>query len=73
MFKRALQVFPEKMWNELAPQQRRMVDNAIARVSREEGVDAVTVDRLEGVKELVTQHLWSVAHTQAFNKTQGQS
>jgi hypothetical protein len=72
MYARATQVFPEEMWNALAPQQRRMVDNAIERVSREEGLDAVTVDRLEGMKELVTQHLWSDAHTQVFNKTQGE-
>jgi hypothetical protein len=73
MYARATQVFPEEMWNALAPQQRRMVDNAIARVSNKHGLDAVTVDRLEGIKELVTQHLWSDAHTEAFKKMQGES
>ncbi len=71
MHERAAQVFPEEMWNALAPQQRRMVDNAIARVSNKDGVEALTLDRLEGIKELVTQHLWSDAHTAALGNLTG--
>jgi hypothetical protein len=73
MYARAIQVFPEEMWNALAPQQRQLVDNAIARVADKHGLDAVTVDRLEGIKELVTQHLWSDAHTAVFKKMQCES
>ncbi len=73
MYARAIQVFPEERWRALAPQQRRMVDNAIARVANKDGLDAVTIDRLEGIKELVTQHLWSEAHTAAFLKMQCES
>ena len=72
MYARVRQVFPLELLNSMAPQQRTLTDNAINRVANKEGLDAVTVDRLEGIKELVTQHLWSDAHTQIFNKTQGE-
>jgi len=65
MYARVLQVFPDKFWNTLAPQQQNMVDHAINRVATQESKEALTVDRLEGIKELVTQHLWSDALTTA--------
>lgn len=36
------------------------------RVRLKEGPEALTLARLEGIKELVTQHLWSPAHTAVF-------
>ena len=65
MYERVLQVFPESLWNTLAPQQQNIVDNAINRVATQEGLDAVTVPRLDGILELATQHLWSPALTAA--------
>ena len=41
------------------------MNNAIHRVVQKDGFEAVTIDRLEGIKELVTQHLWSDALTAA--------
>ncbi|MEN9420360.1 MAG: hypothetical protein RI988_3981 [Pseudomonadota bacterium] len=58
-------VFPRELLDSLAPQQRTLTENAINRVLNQEGVKALTVDRLEGIKELVTQHLWSSALTEA--------
>lgn len=65
MYERVRQVFPMEMLNSLAPQQRTLTDNAINRVLNKEGPEALTADRLEGIKELVTQHLWSSALTEA--------
>lgn len=68
MYARVRQVFSQEEFDSLAPQQRTLLDNAILRVANKDGLDAVTVDRLEGIKELVTQHLWSDAHEEAFTK-----
>jgi len=65
MYARVRQVFPRQMLDSLAPQQRMLTDNAINRVLNKEGLEALTVARLEGIKELVTQHLWSDALTTA--------
>jgi hypothetical protein len=65
MYERVRQVFPAKFLNTLAPQQENLIDAAIHRVVQKEGHEALTVDRLEGIKELVTQHLWSSALTEA--------
>jgi hypothetical protein len=65
MYDRVLQVFQDEVWSELAPQQQTLAENAMARVRQREGDEALTVDRLEGIKELVTEHLWSSALTQA--------
>ena len=65
MYDRVLQVFPDEVWSELAPQQRTLAETAMARVREREGDAALTLDRLEGIKELVTQHLWSPALTAA--------
>ena len=69
MYERVGQVFPMEMLNSLAPQQRTLTDNAINRVLNKDGPEALTVDRLEGIKELVTQHLWSSARTEASKDT----
>ena len=66
MHARVRRVFPMDLLNSMAPQQRTLTNNAINRVLNKDGPEALTVDRLEGIKELVTQHLWSDAHTAAF-------
>jgi hypothetical protein len=65
MYGRVTQVFPVEFLNTLAPQQERLVNAAIHRVVEKEGHDALTLPRLEGIKELVTQHLWSPALSEA--------
>jgi hypothetical protein len=65
MYARVRQVFSQEEFESLAPQQRTLLDNAIQRVADKEGLDALTVPRLEGIKELVTQHLWSPALSEA--------
>ena len=65
MYVRVRQVFSEQEFESLAPQQRALLDSAIQRVADKEGLDALTVPRLEGIKELVTQHLWSPELTNA--------
>ena len=69
MYARVRVVFPRELLDSLAPQQRTLTENAINRVLNQEGVKALTVDRLEGIKELVTQHLWSSALTEASKAT----
>lgn len=73
MYARVRQVFPLELLDSMAPQQRTLTDNAINRVLNKDGVEALTLDRLEGIKELVTQHLWSDAHTAVFKKMQRES
>lgn len=68
MYARVRQVFPPELLDTFAPQQETLVDNAIDRVLRKDGPEALTVPGLEGIKELVTQHLWSDALTEASNK-----
>lgn len=65
MHDRVLQVFPDDLWQTFEQQQRNLANNAMDRVIQKEGPEALTVDRLEGIKELVTQHLWSPALTEA--------
>jgi hypothetical protein len=65
MYARVRAVFPRELLDSLAPQQRTLTDNVINRVLNQEGVEALTLDRLEGIKELVTQHLWFSALTEA--------
>jgi hypothetical protein len=57
IYARVRQVFPEDQIN-LVPQQVTLLNNAIHRVVQKDGDEAVTMDRLEGFKELITQHLW---------------
>jgi hypothetical protein len=65
MYDRVIQVFPDNLWQTFAVQQQNLANNAMERVLKKEGAKALTVDRLEGIKELVTQHLWSSALTEA--------
>ena len=65
MYALVRQVFPQELLDTFAPQQETLVDNAIDRVLRKHGPDALTLDRLEAIKELATQHLWSPALTAA--------
>jgi hypothetical protein len=64
MYARIRQVFPRELLDTFAPQQETLTDNAINRILNKDGPEALTVDRLEGIKELVTQHLWSPALTE---------
>ena len=65
MYARVRRVFPETFLDTLATQQENQVNNAIHRVVEKDGPEAVTMARLEGIKELVTQHLWSAGLTAA--------
>jgi hypothetical protein len=42
----------------LVPQQINLLNNAVSRVIKNEGVAALTKPRLEGIKEMVLEHLW---------------
>ncbi len=42
----------------LAPQQINLLNNAVSRIVKNEGVAALTKPRLEGIKEMVLEHLW---------------
>ena len=68
MYARVRQVFPQELIDTFAPQQETLADNAIDRVLKKDGPQALTVERLQGIKELVTQHLWSGALTEASKK-----
>jgi hypothetical protein len=57
--KRISEVFPKEVLNELAPQQRNLISSAIKRVLEDESPEALTIARLQGIKELATEHLWS--------------
>ena len=70
MHLRICQVFPPEVWDALAPQQQTLTGTAMNLVIDQEGMEALTVDRLEGIYELVTEHLWSSAFTVAV-KTLG--
>ncbi len=65
MYARVRQVFPVEFRQSLSPQQINLTESAMSRVFDKDGAEALTVDRLEGIKELVTQHLWSPALTEA--------
>lgn len=61
------QVFTTEVLHGFAPQQMNLTNNAIHQILEEEGPDALTVPRFEGIYELVTGHLWSPAFTAVFN------
>ncbi len=69
MYARVRQVFPPDQIT-VAPQQETLLNNAIHRVVQKHGYEGVTLDRLEGIKELVTQHLRFDALTTASKKSQ---
>jgi hypothetical protein len=67
MYSRLRRVFTEEVLGTFAHQQVNMTERAINRILQEEGPQALTVPRFEGVYELVTVHLWSDALTSAMN------
>lgn len=69
MYDRVLQAFPDELWATFAPQQQTLANSAMDRVLKKDGPEALTLDRLDGIKELVTQHLWSPAHTVVFSQS----
>lgn len=58
------EVFPPEVLKNLANQQRNSIDELIKRVINSEGAEALTKPRLEGIKELITEHLWAKELTQ---------
>jgi hypothetical protein len=63
LYERVNVVFPRHVLDGFAPQQINMTNNAIDRVIDNEGMEALTIPRLEGIHELVTVHLWCDALT----------
>lgn len=59
VIERINEVFPQEMLDKLAFQQKNLINSAIKRVLDNESPDALTIPRLQGIKELVTEHLWS--------------
>lgn len=53
-------LFSEQEQSALAPQQINLLNNAVKRIIEGEGEVALTQPRLEGVKELVLEHLWPI-------------
>ncbi len=70
MYARIRQVFPQALLDTFAKQQINMLNNMIHRVLIDEDIEDVTVPRLEGFLELITEHLWSPALTAAINSMQ---
>lgn len=56
-------VFTPQEIDALAPQQVAMLNNKINRVIDTEGEAALTRPRLEGIKEMMTEHLWPAGLT----------
>ena len=63
LYERFNVVFPLHVLDGFAPQQINMTNGAINRVIDNEGMEALTIPRLEGIHELVTVHLWCDALT----------
>jgi hypothetical protein len=55
--------FTQQERDALAPQQVALLNDAVTRVLETEGESALTEPRLEGIKEMVMEHLWSPALT----------
>lgn len=70
---RICQVFTLDVLSSFAPRQVKLTDNAIHRVVEHDGPDALTIPRLEGIYELVTEHLWCGTLTAAAKSFQGES
>lgn len=60
--KRVWEAFGPETLRTLSPQQENMANAMITKIAREEGPEALTKARLEGVKEMVTVHLWDPAY-----------
>ena len=63
LYARMRQVFTPTVRETLVHQQVNMAMSAIGRVLDNDGPDALTIPRLEGIYELVTEHLWCDAMT----------
>lgn len=59
---RVYEAFGMETLKTLSVQQRNTANAMITEIAREEGHEALTKERLEGVKELVTEHLWDSAY-----------
>lgn len=60
--KRVYEAFGPETLKTLSVQQRNTANAMITQIARDEGPEALTKDRLEGVKEMVTEHLWDPAY-----------
>lgn len=60
--KRVYEAFGRETLDSLSVQQENMANAMILRILDAEGPEALTKDRLEGVKEMVTEHLWDPAY-----------
>lgn len=60
--KRVYEAFGREALDRLSPQEENMVNAMIQRILDDEGPEALTHDRLVGVKEMVTEHLWDPAY-----------
>jgi hypothetical protein len=56
-------VFSQHEIDALAPQQVAMLNNKVNRVIDTEGEAALTRPRLEGIKEMLSEHLWPTGLT----------
>lgn len=66
MYERVLEVFPERLRATLSPQQLNSINHAISRVLDKEGPDALTLPRLEGIKEMVLEDLFPTSFANAL-------
>jgi hypothetical protein len=53
IYDRTVKAFTPELWNDLVPAERRQVYNMVGKIADEEGPQAVTNDRMEGVKEIL--------------------
>ena len=60
--KRVYEAFGPETLATLSRQQENTANAMILRILDDEGPEALTHDRLVGVKEMVTEHLWDPAY-----------
>lgn len=53
IYDRTVQIFTPELWDDLVPSERRQVFNMVGGIANEEGPEAVTDDRIQGVKEIL--------------------
>ena len=68
--KKVKQVFGQKLLAELAPQQVKMLDRMLDREQKHNEGKPLTVDQIEGIKQLVTEELWHPALTALSSKSE---
>lgn len=71
MYERVQKVFPETLLDTLASQQENSINNAIDRVLKKEGPEALTIPRLEGIKKMVLNDLFPTDFAQALKDLKG--